>query len=822
MWSCYIFEDSQKTNILFRALGFSCFFLCFKHFTVSLYAQVISQITQRGSGVLSPWMTESSAGTFRPSPLWSNSSTYISGNSISLSVPTVASSHLVQASTIQTENLDNLALSAFPQATATGSAQQDEGSILTTDQLRSTSSHVTFPTITVTTSPPGFSTEATTNSLWTGNTWITTESHGRATIVPVLVGCHRCGGTHGGIILWNFPEIPDVSFEIPEFPSLPTFHFPCIQVLGIKINCPPPSTTESTEGSDSSDSAEDPESRSEIQSEPSSSISSLLMSSVSTSSSSSGDSSSSSTCSAASTASDCSIVCSKVELATLKARILPVATHYTGGLPQLLDSAYRDPETAWVSHRGYGSVTDGTNHGLSSALSRKLDTEPFMIGAKDLVGCTVITVLSRRGIWMGHFWEKEGFTEGEEQFEREVIDAIIWGDGPEMPSLSDAARQYFGPDPQDNYASSDKIFILTVLSNGDEQAMGQIAFPAKIDRIVRVLSQVITGDAANPFQTLTTSLLSAIPIGGTSLTDISKAPSTLSRILSGVVDTTNTGASMVYSSSSIPSEAIQPSSSISDSGISETFLTSSSTGTAAIPQQSAISVTSTTINSTPNQSHLASTTSSLLIHSDHSIATSIPPLSSPISSTSSNPIIPLNPAPTTEPPPPYVPGTCNIHIREAYVASKSTVWAQLSITDGAGHPLGTNPKISETRFGKSIILEPSDTNLPYAVSVTFTQKMKPESRMKPRVAGGGAVGPTLVYQKFILELTAGGKAWNSAVRSGMPKCTVGDWDNGDLVDWLDGFFADPHVPVRLFHGALASFTFHAWDANSEVESPDGL
>ncbi|KAL5327667.1 hypothetical protein ACEPPN_005368 [Leptodophora sp. 'Broadleaf-Isolate-01'] len=582
-----------------------------------------------------------------------------------------------------------------------------------------------------------------------------------------------------------------------------------------------------------------------------------------------------------------------------------------------------------------------------------------MIGAKDLVGCTVITVLSRRGIWMGHFWEREGFTEGDEQFEREVIDAITWGDGPEMPSLSDAARQYFGPDPQDNYASSDKIYILTVLSNGVEQAMGQIAFPAKIERIVRVVSQVLTGgndrskdppvtifpytpeknpsvspdgfvsprgkvifqyspvyscytlawryaearlyyedtemiyhafvpplerfntgevpeywpwyfksedfnskralatsppracpiisasgpdtiitastgimyttsmpDSVGLLQGSTASLLSAIPTVGTRAVDVSNPSSTLPQQLSSIASGINPGLSMASSSSGTALESPQSLSRIADSANSEIYLTSSSFSTAsAAPQPSATSVFGPSgMNTVPTRSDLSPSLSAPLTQPDQLIVTSVLPPSSPNSTPSSGPSISINPAPTTEPAPPYISGICNIHIQEAFASSESTVWARLSITDGAGQPLGS--KVTNTRFGKSVTVESSDTKLPYPVSVTFTQKLKPESaseaRMKPRVAGGGAVGPTLVYQKFILELSAGATSWNSAVRNGIPKCTVGDWNNGDFADWLNGVFADPYVPVRMDF-LLTSWSFRACDnANDVIESPNGL
>ena len=85
-------------------------------------------------------------------------------------------------------------------------------------------------TSTMTTLPPGFYTEVPKSTTLVGNMWLTTEKDGHSTIVPVV----------GGTILWNLPEIPHVSFQFPDFPSIPHFHLPCIKNFGIHISgdCP--------------------------------------------------------------------------------------------------------------------------------------------------------------------------------------------------------------------------------------------------------------------------------------------------------------------------------------------------------------------------------------------------------------------------------------------------------------------------------------------------------------------------------------------------------------------------------------------------------
>jgi len=89
-------------------------------------------------------------------------------------------------------------------------------------------------TSTDTVEPSNASTEPTTNTAWTDNLWLTTQVNGHTTIVPVIVGCPGCGGRGGGIILWNFPAAPKVSFKFPGLPKLPSISFPCVPIPLIK------------------------------------------------------------------------------------------------------------------------------------------------------------------------------------------------------------------------------------------------------------------------------------------------------------------------------------------------------------------------------------------------------------------------------------------------------------------------------------------------------------------------------------------------------------------------------------------------------------
>ncbi len=102
------------------------------------------------------------------------------------------------------------------------------------------------PTSTDTVQPSDASTEGTTNSAFSANHWLTTQVGGQTTVVPVIVGCPECGGIGGGIILWNFPPIPSVSFQFPKL-HLPSISFPCIPIPLIKSCSKPPTSGSSSE-----------------------------------------------------------------------------------------------------------------------------------------------------------------------------------------------------------------------------------------------------------------------------------------------------------------------------------------------------------------------------------------------------------------------------------------------------------------------------------------------------------------------------------------------------------------------------------------------
>nr|XP_036579339.1 uncharacterized protein CTRU02_10585 [Colletotrichum truncatum]KAF6786886.1 hypothetical protein CTRU02_10585 [Colletotrichum truncatum] len=192
----------------------------------------------------------------------------------------------------------------------------------------------------MTTLPPGFFIQTLTKSEWTTNTWITTTaSDGSQTVVPVLVGCSECGTDGGGIVLWNLPHIPNVSFKFPDLPNLPQFALPCIRLLFFNLgNCPGPVTEPSDEDRDGDEHV----STSSPDSTPSKTA--VTKSTVSTTSTQS--------CSITQTASNCIATCSPT-----KAGESSTITCYTTACHQTLTGCSVSGTTATITERSCPTST---------------------------------------------------------------------------------------------------------------------------------------------------------------------------------------------------------------------------------------------------------------------------------------------------------------------------------------------------------------------------------------------------------------------------------------------------------------------------------
>ncbi|KAF5657026.1 hypothetical protein FHETE_10675 [Fusarium heterosporum] len=120
-----------------------------------------------------------------------------------------------------------------------------------TENPVTTTAQDAIPAPTITETPEGFApTTVTGHPEWVSNTWITTTSGDSSdpTVVPILIGCPKCGGKGSGIVLFGFPTKVGTWFKLP---GLPKFKFPCIPPL-----CTTPPDT-SANGDDDNDDDDD-------------------------------------------------------------------------------------------------------------------------------------------------------------------------------------------------------------------------------------------------------------------------------------------------------------------------------------------------------------------------------------------------------------------------------------------------------------------------------------------------------------------------------------------------------------------------------------
>lgn len=89
-------------------------------------------------------------------------------------------------------------------------------------------------------------------------------------------------------------------------------------------------------------------------------------------------------------------------------------------------SVLAEPGAIELEHRRTGTG--------SSALYQSWLDMPLHVYLTGLFGCTAVAIVSRQGVWIGHFWESPSFFGDDAQFQTQVIGAIINGDTSRMPS----------------------------------------------------------------------------------------------------------------------------------------------------------------------------------------------------------------------------------------------------------------------------------------------------------------------------------------------------------------------------------------------------
>lgn len=309
------------------------------------------------------------------------------------------------------------------------------------------------------------------------------------------------------MIVWNYPPLPDVTFQFPKLPNgdiVDPFHLPCIPIPFIKP-CPSPPVDDPPVDGAAGGVDPDPESPDPTSPNPTS-LDSRTPSSTSSSAASS-----------TSSRQRCSFLCSACanndppssypapaklkkrnpshprkrfstyeHASRFKKRVLPVPGDepWEGDVATFLYDQIEIAEESGneVALRGRGT------RGISSALAIELRASRLNMVIQGMYGCTAVIVVSERLVWGSHFWEDEAFKASDDIFQASVIDLLGPGDGtPQMPGLT----QFTGAGCRLAPATMPQAFIVTP---GFISGSGAMFYPNQVVKIEDTLKIILGQD----------------------------------------------------------------------------------------------------------------------------------------------------------------------------------------------------------------------------------------------------------------------------------------------------------------------------------------
>ncbi|MCJ1315551.1 hypothetical protein MMC15_000871, partial [Xylographa vitiligo] len=145
-----------------------------------------------------------------------------------------------------------------------------------------------------------------------------------------------------------------------------------------------------------------------------------------------------------------------------------------------------------------------------SALVHELVNSQYDMVVENFYGCTSVVVVSQRAIWMSHFWEGPSFVNGQQQFQTEVLNTLVNGDGTaEMPGI----RQYTSPSNLLANDANPQTLVLTP-RNRDTGLPGSFQYGPMKDDIVNVLRNLFPGNAAEGIAPIEPIVIDYLAISG--------------------------------------------------------------------------------------------------------------------------------------------------------------------------------------------------------------------------------------------------------------------------------------------------------------------
>ena len=315
--------------------------------------------------------------------------------------------------------------------------------------------------------------------------------------MPVLVGCAHCGGIGEGVIVWNCPPFPDVTFQFRKLPNgdiVDPFHLHCIPIPFVKP-CPSPPVDDPPVDGAAGGVDPDPESP-----DPTS-LDSRTPSSTSSAPSTSSRQICSFLCSACANNDPPSSYPAPSKLrkrnpshprkrfstcehaSRFQKRVLPVPGDepWEGDVATFL---YDQIEIAEESGNEVALRGRGTG-GISSALAIQLRASRLNMVIQGMYGCTAVIVVSERLIWGSHFWEDEAFKASDEIFKAGILDLLGPGVGTsQMPGLT----QFTGAGGRFASATMPQVFIVTP---GFVSGSGAMFYPNQVVKIEDTLKNIL-------------------------------------------------------------------------------------------------------------------------------------------------------------------------------------------------------------------------------------------------------------------------------------------------------------------------------------------
>lgn len=127
-----------------------------------------------------------------------------------------------------------------------------------------------------------------------------------------------------------------------------------------------------------------------------------------------------------------------------------------------------------------------------TALYHELKKEKYDMAVQGLYGCTSVVVVSEKAVYMSHFWEVPGFSQGnwgigtQEKFEQEVLTPLESGDG---GSGISGLRQYAGSNGA--FASQYRPAAYVIRPGSSGRADYDKAYDKKVDQIVEKVKNIL-------------------------------------------------------------------------------------------------------------------------------------------------------------------------------------------------------------------------------------------------------------------------------------------------------------------------------------------